>query len=183
MYQVLRESFEHSVASAHAQGTIIMRNERCPECSRTISDPSVLSARLSCGGPVIKRRNGEPYKGERIDMRTTQDQKALAEYLRTVQPHLICRVEPERVSPEAGQFFKINHCTAEVETGWDQVLSPVYWRFVTRGAEQLYCSTFVLTRDLVLKGWGTSALVYCDPITGTAAVRIETILADLDSDA
>jgi hypothetical protein len=141
----------------------------------------------------MKRRNGEPYKGESIDMTTTQDQTALAEYLRSAQPHLICRVDPGRVSPE-GSLLKLTPYIAEVETVWDEVLRegydpdhsplgcPIYWRFVTRGDEQLYCSTFVLTRDLVMKGWGTSALVYCDPITGTAAVRIETVLTDLASD-
>jgi hypothetical protein len=47
----------------------------------------------------MKPRDGEPYKGESIDMTTTQDQTALAEYLRSAQPHLICRVDPEPVSP------------------------------------------------------------------------------------
>ena len=82
----------------------------------------------------------------------------------------------------------LTHYISETERGWDEVLSegydpdgsplgPVYWRIVDRGDEQLYCSTFQLEGDLVSKGWGTRALIYCDPVTGMAVARIETLLA------
>ena len=76
----------------------------------------------------------------------------------------------------------------EVERGWDEVVDegydpynsplgcPVYWRAVIRGEEQLYLSTFVASRDFIIKAWGSRGLDYCDPITGTAVARIEANL-------
>ena len=104
-----------------------------------------------------------------------------AEYLRSAKPRLICRVEVN------GYNTKITYFISRVDYSWDEILDegydskfsplggcPVYWRIVKRGNEQLYCSTFLATRHQIIKAWGESGLAYCDPLTGTAAARIET---------
>jgi hypothetical protein len=122
--------------------------------------------------------------------RPTPDQKASAEYLRSAQPRLICRVDPEGryVDPEGSRLFKLTPYISEVDLRWDEVIRegydpdqsplgcPVYWRIVNRADEQFYCSTFRAKRDQIIKAWGTRGLAYCDPVTGMAAVRIETYL-------
>jgi hypothetical protein len=55
---------------------------------------------------------------------------------------------------------------------------PVYWRVVRRPDGMFYLSTFMMPRDQVIKGWGTEGLAHCDPVTGMAAVRIETVIDD-----
>jgi hypothetical protein len=116
--------------------------------------------------------------------------KASAEYLRSVQARLICRVESEGGGPvdEEGRL-ELARYVRKVERGPDEVIDegydpdnsplgcPVYWRVVNRGNEQLYCSTFLVKRDLIIKAWGTKALAYCDPVTGMAVAQIETLLA------
>jgi hypothetical protein len=110
-------------------------------------------------------------------------QKASAEYLRSAQPRLLCRIDP------AGNLgVKLTPYISEVNIGWKEVIDegydphhsplgcPVYWRVVNRGDEQFYCSTFLATRAQVIKGWGTKGLTYCDPITEMAVARIETNL-------
>jgi hypothetical protein len=104
------------------------------------------------------------------------------EFLRSAKPHLIAYNfdDEERVE------FEINANVTErawddvIREGYDPIYSPlgcpVYWRVVNRGDEQFYLSTFQATRDLVIKGWGTRGLEYCDPVTGTAIARIETQL-------
>jgi hypothetical protein len=112
-----------------------------------------------------------------------RDRKASAENLRSAQPRLICRAETKD-----GRLFEMTPYISEVECGWDEVIRegydpdhsplgcPVYWRVVKRGDEHLYCSTFLAMRDAVIKAWGTKALTYCDPVTGMAFARIETLL-------
>jgi hypothetical protein len=117
-------------------------------------------------------------------LKEERDRKASAENLRSAQPRLICRVDTE----EEGRRCKLTPFISEVERGWDEIISegydpdhsplgcPVYWRIVKRGDEQFYCSTFLAMRAQVIKGWGTKALAYCDPVTGTAFARIDTLL-------
>ena len=102
------------------------------------------------------------------------------QYLRTAQPHLIVRMDLQ-----TNRQIKPTPRIDEIERGWDEVVDegydpdnsplgcPVYWRAVIRGEEQLYLSTFVASRDRIIKGWGSKGLVYCDPITGTAVARLE----------
>jgi hypothetical protein len=116
-------------------------------------------------------------------MASKMTKKASSEYLRLAQAHLICRADPA-----GDQGVKCTPYIREIDIGTDEVLdegydphhsplgSPVYWRVINRGDEQLYCSTFLATRAQVMKGWGTQGLVYCDPITGMAVARIETNL-------
>ena len=111
------------------------------------------------------------------------DQKASAEYLRSAQPRLICRVDPD-----GGRRLKLTPYISEVDLSWDEVISegydpdhsplgcPVYWRVVNRGEEQFYCSTFSVAPNQIIKTWGTRGLAYCDPVTGMAVARIETNL-------
>jgi hypothetical protein len=115
--------------------------------------------------------------------------KASAEYLRSAQARLICRVESEGGGPvdEEGRLEMARY-VRKVERGPDEVIDegydpdnsplgcPVYWRIVNRGNEQLYCSTFLAKRDLIINAWGTKALAYCDPVTGMAVAQIETLL-------
>jgi hypothetical protein len=121
-------------------------------------------------------------------MKTAKE--ALGEYLRTAQAHLIIRVDPQ-----ASNLFKCTPRIDEVERGWDVVIRegydpcnsllgcPVYWRFVIRGEDQLRLSTFVATRDQIIKGWGWKGLVYCDPVTGTAVARMEGSLPRMEIDS
>jgi hypothetical protein len=114
------------------------------------------------------------------------DQKTSAEYLRSAQPRLICRVDPE--GGEGGLRCKLTPYISEIERGSEGVIregydpdhsplgSPVYWRIVNRGDEQLHCSTFQATRDQVIKCWGIPGIAHCDPVTGMAFARIETII-------
>jgi hypothetical protein len=104
--------------------------------------------------------------------------------LRSAQPRLICRVERRRDECEQ----KLMPYISEADPGWDELLSegyddnpfnplgPVYWRVIIRANEKLYASTFVATREAIRKCWGSAGLAHCDPITGTAAARIETYL-------
>jgi hypothetical protein len=102
---------------------------------------------------------------------------ASAEYLRSAQSLLIIRVDSDHL------HYKLMPYISTVERGWDEVIDegydpdhspPVYWRVVKRGDDQFYCSTFLATRDEVIKCWGTGGLAYCDPATGMAVARMET---------
>jgi hypothetical protein len=113
-----------------------------------------------------------------------------AEYLQSAQPRLfmICR------EFDVGRI-KLTPYISKVERGWGEVISegydpdhsplgcPVYWRIVKQGDEQVYCSTFSATRDQIMKGWGTKGLVYCDPVTGRAVVRLETAMDSFPANA
>jgi hypothetical protein len=112
----------------------------------------------------------------------TSKVKALEEYLRSAQPHLICRVEAKGDS-----CFELTPNISEVGGGWEKVtdegydpygspLGPVYWRVVNRAEERFHCSTFLATRAQVIKAFGAQGLAYCDPSTGMAVMRIETKL-------
>jgi hypothetical protein len=46
--------------------------------------------------------------------------------------------------------------------------------------EKLYCSTFIVSRDQIGTAWGPQGLAYCDPVTGVAVARIETVLPESD---
>jgi hypothetical protein len=119
------------------------------------------------------------------------DQKGSAEYLRSAQPLLVCRVDPQ--GGKGGHLWKVTPYISEIERGWEEVIRegydpyhsplgcPVYWRVVNRGDEQLYCSTFLATRDQVIKGWGMRGIAHCDPVTGMAFARIETIIRTGDT--
>jgi hypothetical protein len=111
-------------------------------------------------------------------------QEVSAEYLRSAQPRLLCRVEPQgdlrfKITPSIRSEGE-DVCGEVISEGYDPDLSPlgcpVYWRVVSRGDEQFYWSTFVATRDQVARAWGPEALVYCDAAGGTAVARIETKL-------
>jgi hypothetical protein len=111
------------------------------------------------------------------------DQKISAEYLRSAQPRLILRVDTKD-----GLRFKLTPYISEVDRGWDEVIDegydpvhsplgrPVYWRIVNRGNERFYCSTYLVTRDDIIRAWGIKGLSYCDPVTGMAVARIESAL-------
>jgi hypothetical protein len=117
-----------------------------------------------------------------------------AEYRRSAQARLICRVEGEGGGPvdEDGRV-KLTPYVRKVEHGPDEVISegydpdnsplgcPVYWRISSRGDEQLYCSTFLAEREFIIRGWGTKALACCDPVTGMAVAQIETLLPKAES--
>jgi hypothetical protein len=117
-------------------------------------------------------------------MKPKPSREVSAEYLRSAQPRLICRVDAR---PKQGEF-KLTEYIREVDGGWEEVIDegydpdhsplgcPVYWRIVNRGDERFYCSTFLATRAQVIKGWGRKGLAYCNPVTGMAVARIETNL-------
>jgi hypothetical protein len=110
--------------------------------------------------------------------------------LRAAKPRLICYVENEGPGIEGeGLRFGLTPYISDVDLGWDELLDegfdpsgmsglgPVYFRIVARGDERFYVSTFMASRSMVLKAWGTDGLAYCDPVTGMAPARIETRLS------
>jgi hypothetical protein len=117
-------------------------------------------------------------------MTSPWSRKNLEEHLKTAQPRLIVRVDPEDTT---GSKFKLTPYIRDLEPAGDEVISegydadcsplgcPVYWRIVKRADEHFYCSTFQATRDHIIKAWGTRGLAYCDPVTGMAVARIETV--------
>jgi len=118
-----------------------------------------------------------------VKMEPKKMSQALAEILRTAQPRLICRVDPED-----DQRFRLTPFISDVERGWDEIidegfdpdhspLGPVYWRIIKRGDERFYCSTYLATRDEIVRGWGTRGLAYRNPVIGMAVAQIETSLA------
>ena len=113
-----------------------------------------------------------------------------AKYLRSAQARLICRVEGEGGRPvdEDGRT-KLTPYVRKADRGPDEVISednsplgcPVYWRIISRGDEQLYCSTFLAKREFIVRVWGKKAIAFCDPVTGMAAAQIETLLPKAES--
>ncbi len=105
--------------------------------------------------------------------------------LRSAHPRLIARAKL------SGPMSCNLSCEiSDVDPSWDEVIdegydpnvspmAPVYWRIVRRGDAEFYLSTFQITRDEVIRGWGQEGISYCDPITGTAVVQIETHLATM----
>jgi len=109
-------------------------------------------------------------------MKTRLDHDSVWAYLRSAQPRLICRVgSPPKCYIRQGQ------CVGEkvLSEGYDphtSPLGPVHWRIVDSADERLYCSTFLAKRSTIIKGWGSSGLVYLDPAMGAAAARNETLI-------
>jgi hypothetical protein len=111
------------------------------------------------------------------------------EHLQAAQVHLICWIDPQ----EDGTTFGLIPYIVTEDPGWNEVidegydhkgspLGPVYWRIVKRNKETLYLSTFLATRDEVIKGWGLDGLRFCDPVTGTAVARIESSCSSISND-
>jgi hypothetical protein len=119
-----------------------------------------------------------------LQVKPHASQYATAEFLRSARPHLICCVTHHTSNASLEFAYHIN----EKELGWDNTVSegydlhdsplgcPVYWRVIMWGNKWLYCNTFLLPRDDVIRGWGPRALVFCDPVTATAAVRLQTYI-------
>lgn len=110
-----------------------------------------------------------------------RDLDTFKDYLRSAQPRLIITCENK------GRSSSLTPHIGEVDRGWDEVISegydpdhsplgPVYWRIVKRGDERFYCSTFPVRRDGIISVWGVKGLSYCNPLTGIAVARIETLL-------
>jgi hypothetical protein len=106
------------------------------------------------------------------------------EILRSALPRLITRVDPRggsrfNVTPYISQDERVHE--EVISEGYDPdkspLGSPVYWRIVRRGNEQFYLSTFLATREHILKAWGRRGLAYCDRATGIAVARVETKLS------
>jgi hypothetical protein len=112
--------------------------------------------------------------------------ESLAEHLRLAKPCLILRAE------EMGEgWFRLEPYIGQADGGDEEVLSegydphysplgPVYWRIIKRGDATFYWSTFLASRERIIKGWGVKGLAYCDPMTGMAVARIETYLPPED---
>lgn len=112
------------------------------------------------------------------------------QHLQTARVHLICWVTTRGDGRTLGHAPYI----ATEDPGWNEVieegydqkdspLGPVYWRIVKRNNLTLYLSTFLATRDEVIKGWGPEGLRYCDPITDAAVARIESNCSGISSDS
>ena len=110
--------------------------------------------------------------------------REMEEHLRSAQSSLIMRADPEgdgsliKLTPHIRKDERVGD--EIIEEGFDPVHSPlacpVYWRVIVRDGKRFYCSTFQATRDQIKKAWGKAGLVYCDPITGTAIVCVETAI-------
>ena len=113
-----------------------------------------------------------------------RERDAKMEILRSAQPHLIFRAYVEidqKVCSFAPPYIRETEPSHEViDEGYDPDHSPlgvpVYWRIAERDDGRFYLSTFLASRAYVIKTWGMEGLAYCDPVTGLAAVRIETEL-------
>jgi hypothetical protein len=123
-----------------------------------------------------------------------RERRALEKQLRLAQPRLFTRTVSTGWEEGVAVTVGFDSYIREVDPGWDEVLSegfdpdgsplgPVFWRIVDRGAERLYCSTFLVRREQIIPVWGTNALSYCDHKTGTAVARIETLLATDEGNA
>ena len=98
-------------------------------------------------------------------------------------PTLICRayiVEDLKGGLMTSYIRETEPSHEVIDEGYDPDHSPlgrpVYWRIVERNDGRLYLSTFLMPRANVIKIWGMEGLAHCDPVTGMAAVRIETVL-------
>ena len=140
--------------------------------------PAGEARRRACA----ERRAG--YQHVEADMNRNLASEDFEEILRSAQPRLIIRVEPANDGT-----YRLRPFIREIDPGWDEVISegydpihsplgcPVYWRIVTRATEQLYLSTFLATREVVLKGWGRKGLAYRNRDTGMTPARLETLLS------
>jgi hypothetical protein len=111
-------------------------------------------------------------------MKRKSTPEASQKNLQSAQPYLICRVDFLEDGRTADVMPYVSH--EVVDEGYDADSSPlgrpVYWRIVKRDDRKSYLSTFLMSRAEVIKSWGTKGLAHCDPLTGMAAVRIETSL-------
>jgi hypothetical protein len=115
-------------------------------------------------------------------MNRTLASEDFEEILRSAQPRLIIRVEQGKDGTHWLTPF-----IREIDPGWHEVIRegydpihsplrcPVYWRIVTRATEKLYLSTFLATREVVLKGWGRKGLAYRNRDTGMTPARMEAL--------
>jgi len=107
-----------------------------------------------------------------------------AEFLRSARPRLLIRSE---ISDEG---MKLSPYVSDDYVGWDEILDegydpdgsplgcPVYWRVVRRGDQRFYLSTHPVSRDQIVKIWGSEGLSFCDPITHVGIGRIENLLPE-----
>jgi hypothetical protein len=117
--------------------------------------------------------------------RTPDELRELEHLLRAARPRLITRVNPDL--KDRTRYMLSSHIR-EGEPAGDEIIDegfdpyhsplgcPVYWRVIVRHGREFYCSTLQVTREQILKAWGTEGLAYCDPLTGTAIACIETVL-------
>jgi hypothetical protein len=108
----------------------------------------------------------------------------LGKRLQSAHPHLIIRVK------NVGSLrYENMPYIREVDPGWDELidegydpngspLGPVYWRVIRRAKEKLYCSSFLATPEQIISCWGPRGLAYCNPTTGVAVARVETVLPE-----
>ena len=96
-----------------------------------------------------------------------------SELLRSLRPSLITRIDwKSDMIAKSTSYIAQDVCETDevIDEGYDPIHSPlgcpVYWRIVKRGAEKLYLSTFLVTRQQVKRIWGDAGLHYCDPATG-----------------
>jgi hypothetical protein len=106
----------------------------------------------------------------------------LGERLKAAHPHLIVRVK------NTGDLrYENTPYIRDIDPGWDELigegydpvnspLGPVYWRVIRRADEKLYCSSFLATAEPIIRCWGPEGLAYCDPTTGVAVARVETVI-------
>lgn len=110
-----------------------------------------------------------------------------SELLRSLRPSLITRIDwKSDMIAKSTSYIAQDVCETDevIDEGYDPIHSPlgcpVYWRIVKRGAEKLYLSTFLVTRQQVKRIWGDAGLHYCDPATGMAPAQVETNLSKSD---
>jgi hypothetical protein len=103
--------------------------------------------------------------------------------LKSAAPRLLLFVK--ETDDEA--IFSVEPHISDNDISWDEIfdegfdpdyspLGPVYWRVIRRGKKKFYYSTFAVSRDQIISGWGAKGLSYCDPITGIGVARIVTLL-------
>jgi hypothetical protein len=120
----------------------------------------------------------DPMKVKPKVVKQVSVEQVSEEFLRSAKPRLITQL---KLGKDKRLEFKASIGQTDCDEVWSEgydpdhspLRRPVYWRHVRRGDAQFNWSTYAVTRDEVLRGWGKEGLAYCDPITGLAIVRME----------
>jgi hypothetical protein len=126
------------------------------------------------------RRSAQPHTDQTTNPRGISDN--LSDFLRMARPSLITFVELAEHRVTAMITEGENDNVVVLDEYFDphdiKLRRAIYRRIVVRENETFYFCTYLATRDEVFEIWGQSGLLYCDPVTALAVVRIEMSLEE-----